>query len=50
MNRKENKEIVVYMNNKRLEHVQTIRYLGVITDSKINFRDHILYILQTVQN
>jgi len=42
--RKENKEIVVYKNNKRLVQVQTIRCLGIIIDSKINFREHILYI------
>jgi len=40
--RKENKEIPVYMNSQRLEQVQTIRYLGIIIDSKLNFREHIL--------
>ena len=40
--RKENKGLAVYMNNKRLEQVQTIGYLGITIDSKINFRDHIL--------
>jgi len=44
--RKENKKIAVYMNNKRLEQVQTFRYLGIIIDSKINFKEHILYISQ----
>jgi len=44
--RKENKEIPVYMNNKRLEQVQTIRYLGMIIDSKKNFKVHVLYISQ----
>jgi hypothetical protein len=39
---KESKGIVLYMNNKRLEKVQTIRYIGIIIDSKINFREHIL--------
>jgi len=42
--RKENKEISVYMNNKILEQVQIIEYLGIIIDSKLTFRDHILYI------
>jgi len=42
--RKENKEISVYINNKRLEQVQTIRYLGIIIDSKINFRTHTAHI------
>ena len=40
---KENKAIAVYLNNKRLEQVQKIRYLGITIDSKINFRDHIFY-------
>ena len=40
--RKENKEIAAYMKNKRLYQVQTIRYLGIIIDSKINSREHIL--------
>jgi len=40
--RKENKEITVYMNNKPLEHVQMIIYLGII-DSKLNFREHIMH-------
>jgi hypothetical protein len=44
--RKENKAIAVYLNNKRLEQVQKIRYLGIITDSKINFRDQIIYTSQ----
>jgi ribonuclease HI len=42
--RKENKDILVYLNNKPLEQVQTIKYLGLIIDSKLNFREHIMYI------
>ena len=42
--RKENKGISVYMNNKTLEQVQRIKYLGLIIDSKLNFRDHIIHI------
>jgi hypothetical protein len=41
--RKENKEITVYMNNKPLEHVQKIKCLGVIIDSKLNFREHVMH-------
>jgi hypothetical protein len=41
---KENKEISVCMNNKILEQVQKIKYLGIIIDSKLNFREHIMYI------
>jgi hypothetical protein len=42
--RKENKDISVHMNNKSVEQVQTIKYLGIIIDSKLNFREHIMYI------
>jgi hypothetical protein len=41
--RKEDKRIAVYMNNESLEQVETIKYLGIIIDSKINFKEHILY-------
>jgi len=44
--RKENKGLALYMKNKRLEHVQTIRYLGITFVNKINFRDYILYTSQ----
>jgi len=42
--RKENKENLVYVNNKPLEEVQKIKYLGIMIDSKLNFREHIKYI------
>ena len=32
------------MNNTILEQVQKIKYLGIIFDSKLNFREHIMYI------
>jgi hypothetical protein len=41
---RENKEISVYMNNKLLEEVQKIKYLGRIFDGKLNFRDHDMYV------
>ena len=31
------------MNNKTLEQVQKIKYLGIIINSKLNFREHIMY-------
>jgi hypothetical protein len=42
--RRENKEISVYMNNKLLEQVQKMKYLGIIFDGKLNFREHVLYV------
>jgi hypothetical protein len=32
------------MKNRLLEDVQKIKYLGIIIDSKLNFREHIVYI------
>ena len=40
--RRENKEVSVYLNNKPLEQVNNIKYLGIIMDSKLNFREHIM--------
>ena len=42
--RRENKEISVYLNNKLLEQVQKIKYLGIIFDGKLNFREHVMYV------
>jgi hypothetical protein len=41
--RKENKEIEINLNNKKLE-VNSIKYLGIIFDSKITFREHVNYV------
>ena len=46
---KKNKEISVYMNNKILEQVQKIKYLGIIIDSYLNFREH-MYISSKCKN
>jgi hypothetical protein len=32
------------MNNKPLKQVKNIKYLGIVFDSKLNFREHIMYI------
>jgi len=48
--RKENKEISVYMNNKLVEQVEKIKYLAIIIDSKLNFREHVMYVSASVQN
>jgi len=39
--RSENKDVSIYLNNKLLEEVNTIKYLGIIIDSKLNFREHL---------
>jgi len=41
--RKENKEINIYLNNKPLEQVTTMKYLGIIIDDKFKFCAHISY-------
>jgi hypothetical protein len=38
--RKERKELQIYLKNKILEHVNKIKYPGIIFDSKMTFRDH----------
>jgi len=42
--RKEQKEVAVYMNKKAITQVHTIKYLGIIFDYKLSFRDHINYV------
>ena len=39
--RKENKEINIYLNNKPLQQVSTMKYLGIIIDNKFKFSEHI---------
>jgi len=40
---KENKNITVYLNNKPLEQVTQMKYLGIILDQKFRFDEHIAY-------
>jgi hypothetical protein len=42
--RREKKEIEIYLNNKILKQVNSIKYLGIIFDSKMTFREHINYV------
>ena len=41
--RKERKEIEIYLNNKPLNQVNSMMYLGIIFDSKLTFREHVNY-------
>jgi hypothetical protein len=34
----------IYLNNKKLQQEDTIKYLGIIIDKRFNFNDHIEYI------
>ena len=42
--RRGKKEIEIYVNNKTLQQVNSLKYLGIIFDSKLLFREHINYI------
>ena len=42
--RREKKEIEMYVNNKTLQKVNSLKYLGIVFDSKLLFRKHINYI------
>jgi hypothetical protein len=42
--RRERKQIEIYVNNKIIKQVNSIKYLGIIFDSKMIFREHIIYI------
>ena len=44
--RKETGTINVYLNNKKLEQVPKIKYLGIILDQKFTFKDHIVYVTE----
>ena len=44
--RKENKEVKIYINNKPLSQVRSMKYLGIIFDHKLTFREHIKYLAE----
>jgi hypothetical protein len=35
-------EVYIYLNNKPLEQINNIKYLGIAIESKLNFREHII--------
>jgi len=41
MKRKEAKEIKIYLNNKPIKQVTTMKYLGIVIDDKFKFSQHI---------
>ena len=42
--RKERKDLEVYLNNKIIRQVNTMKYLGTIIDNKLTFREHITHV------
>jgi hypothetical protein len=47
---KEQNQVAVYMNNKAIPHVQTVKYLGMIFDYKLLFREHVNYVAAYISN
>jgi hypothetical protein len=43
---RERKELEIYLNNKPLKQVKNLKYLGIIIDSKLTFRDHIIHVTE----
>jgi len=44
--RKERVDLEVYLNNKLLRQVKTMKYLGIIIDNKLTFREHITHMTE----
>jgi hypothetical protein len=44
--RKDRKDLEVYLNNKHLRQVKTMKYLGIIIDNKLTFREHITHVTE----
>lgn len=44
--RKEEKEVNIYLNNKPIAQANTLKYLGIIFDNKLTFREHINHITE----
>jgi hypothetical protein len=42
--RQERKKIEIYVNNRIIEQVDSIKYLGITFDKKLTFREHVNYI------
>ena len=44
--RKENKEVKIYLSNRSLLQVNSMKYLGIIFDHKLTFKEHINYMAE----
>jgi predicted permease len=44
--RKDRKDLEIYSNNKQLRQVKTMKYLGIIIDNKLIFRENIAHVTQ----
>ena len=43
MSRRKRKELEVYLNNKLLTQVHSLKYLGIVLDCTLTFKEHINY-------
>ena len=43
---KERKELDIFFNNRPITQVHNVKYLGIILDSKLSFKDHINYMTE----
>ena len=41
---KERKDVMIYLNSRLLTQVKSLKYLGIIIDKKLTFKDHINFI------
>jgi hypothetical protein len=41
---KERNKIAIYLNNKPIQQVQRLKYLGIVFDRKLTFKDHINHV------
>jgi hypothetical protein len=48
--RKERQEFEIYLNNKPLIQVNSLKYLGIILDCKLTFREYINYMTEKCTN
>jgi hypothetical protein len=44
--RKEQRELDIFLNNRPITQVHNVKYLGIILDSKLSFKDHINYMTE----
>jgi hypothetical protein len=44
--RKQQKELYIFLNNRQITQLHSIKYLGIIFDPKLSFKDHINYITE----
>jgi hypothetical protein len=43
--RKERRDVEIYLNSRLHTQVHCLKYLGIILDPKLTFKDHIKYIM-----